>query len=152
MKTWNLRHYAAFLLDVDGVLVHDSRPIQGAADAVRLLQQLGQVLVVTNNSTRSRQQHASRLSTAGFDIHPDDIISSAYAAAKHLQLHHGGVCVWPIGEQGLADELLARGHTIATKPYQAQWVVAGMDRFITYQKLTDGLHALNSGARLIATN
>ncbi|TFH06521.1 MAG: hypothetical protein E4H08_10915, partial [Candidatus Atribacteria bacterium] len=40
MKTWNLRHYAAFLLDVDGVLVHDSRPIQGAADAVRLLQQL----------------------------------------------------------------------------------------------------------------
>ena len=152
MGMWNLKRYRAFLLDVDGVLVHDSRPIPGATEAVRLLQKAARVLVLTNNSTRTRLQHARRLSEAGFDVHPEDIISSAFVAADYLFLHHGAVSVWPIGEQGLTDELLARGHKAANEPQQAQWVIAGMDRHITYQKLADGLQALHAGACFLATN
>ena len=152
MKPWNLNDYDAFLLDVDGVLVHDNQPIEGAAEAFRALQSAGQVLILTNNSTRSRQQHAERLSSLGFPVQPSKVVSSSFVAAEHLRKTVGPTIVWPIGEIGLTDELLASGHQIASKPEQAQWVVAGMDRAIDYAKLADGLRALNAGARLAATN
>ena len=152
MKPWNLNDYDAFLLDVDGVLVHDSQPIEGALEALSALQSAGQVLILTNNSTRSRQKHAERLSDLGFNVQPSEVISSSFVVAEYLREEHGATIVWPVGERGLTDELLASGHRIASRPEQAEWVVAGMDRSIDYRKLADGLRALNAGARLAATN
>jgi len=152
MRLWNLDNYDAFLLDVDGVLVHDSQPIEGAVEAFRALQFAGQVLVLTNNSTRSRKQHAERLSGLGFAVQPSEVIASSFVLAEILRKMVGSTIVWPVGEGGLSDELLASGHRIASRPEQAQWVVAGMDRSIDYRKLADGLRALNAGARLAATN
>jgi len=152
MKPWSLNDYDAFFLDVDGVLVHDSQPIEGAANAFHSLQSAGQVLILTNNSTRSRQQHAERLSGLGFPVQQADVISSSFVVAEYLLKTVGPTIVWPIGESGLTEELLASGHQIASTPQQAQWVVAGMDRHIDYQKLAAGLRALDSGARLAATN
>jgi len=152
MKPWNLNDYDAFLLDVDGVLVHDSQPIEGASEALRALQSAGQVLILTNNSTRSRQKHAERLSDLGFNVQPSEVISSSFVVTEYLREEHGATIVWPVGERGLTDELLASGHRIASRPEQAEWVVAGMDRSIDYRKLADGLRALNAGARLAATN
>jgi len=152
MKPWNLNAYGAFFIDVDGVLVHDNHPIEGAAEAFRTLQSAGQVLILTNNSTRSRQQHAERLSSLGFSVQSGDVVCSSFVVAEYLREAHGEVTVWPLGEIGLTDELLASGHRLAAEPEQAQWVVAGMDRAIDYAKLADGLRALNAGARLAATN
>ncbi len=152
MNPWNLNDYDAFFLDVDGVLVHDSQPIVGAIEAFRALQSAGQVLILTNNSTRSRQQHAERLSNLGFSVRPGEVISSSFVVAETLCEMVGPSIVWPVGESGLTEELLASGHRIASTPEEAQWVVAGMDRSIDYRKLADGLRALNAGARLAATN
>jgi len=152
MKPWDLNDYAAFLLDVDGVLVHDSQPIEDAVEAFRVLQSAGQVLILTNNSTRSRQQHSECLSSLGFSVRPSEVISSSFVVAETLRKLCGSTIVWPFGEGGLTEELLASGHRIASKPEHAQWVVAGMDRSIDYRKLTDGLRALNAGARLATTN
>ena len=152
MRSWDLGTYDAFLLDVDGVLVHDGHPLEGAAETFRLLQESGQVLILTNNSTRSRQQHARHLSELGFGIQPENVICSSAVVAEHLRATSGATRVWPIGEEGLDHELRASGHEIVSNPGAAEWVVAGMDRAITYKKLADGLHALTQGARLIATN
>ena len=152
MRLWDLNDYNSFFLDADGVLVHDSQPIEGAVEAFRALQSAGQVLILTNNSTRSRQQHAEQLSSLGFSVRPSEIISSSFVVAEILLKTCGPAIVWPIGESGLTEELLASGHRIASTPEQAGWVVAGMDRSIDYQKLADGLRALNAGAQLAATN
>jgi len=152
MDTWDIGRYDAFFLDADGVLVRDRQPIDGATEAFGRLRRIGRVLILTNNSTRSRQQHASVLSDLGFDVSPDEIVASAYVAARHLQQTYGCVLAWPIGEQGLIDELLACDHRLAARPEEADWVVAGMDRAIDYRKLADGLRALGHGARLLATN
>ncbi len=152
MKPWNLNDYDAFFVDVDGVLVHDTQPIEGAVEAFRALQEIGQVFILTNNSTRSRQQHAERLCELGFNVQPSDVVCSSYVAAEYLREMCGSSTVWPLGESGLTDELLSSGHQIASQPERAQWVVAGMDRTIDYQKLADGLRALAAGAQLAATN
>jgi len=152
MTIWNLDHYDAFFVDVDGVLLRGGQPIDKAASAFRALQAAGQVLILTNNSTRTREQQATRLSDLGFNVRPGEVVCSSYVMAEYLRKTHGPVSVWTVGESGLTDELLASGHRIASNPADAQWVVAGMDRSITHQKLVDALQALDAGARLAATN
>ncbi len=152
MNAWDPKAYEAFFLDADGVLIRERHPIDGAAEAVARLREIGRVLILTNNSTRSREQHASLLTGLGFDVACDDVVAASYVAAQHLRQAHGCVAVWPIGEAGLVDELLAHGHRIASRPDDADWVVVGMDRSVDYAALADGLRALQRGARLLATN
>ena len=147
-----LARYRGFLLDVDGVLVRGSEPISGAAAGFARLSQAGQVLILTNNSTRSRAEHARRLTEKGFPVAPEQIVASNYVAARHLADAHGPVTVWPLGEDGLREELELAGHRIAERPEDAAWVVAGMDRRLTYETLNQALQALVHGARLLATN
>ncbi len=147
-----LNAYDAYLLDVDGVLVRDSEPISAAAAALASLNEAGRVCLLTNNSTRSREQHAEQLNRLGFDVRTDQVLSSSYLAAEYLRDAHGLVSVWVIGEDGLRDELLAAGHRLANRPEVADAVVVGMDRRITYDGLASALSALRNGARFIATN
>jgi len=152
MGTRFLDSYDAFLVDVDGVLVRDTEPIDGAVRALDRLGEAGSVLLLTNNSARSRAQHAERLARLGFAVRAEDVLPSSYLAAEYLRGTSGPMAVWPIGEEGLRAELVASGHRLAESPEQADAVVVGMDRGFTYDVLIAGHRALCGGARLIATN
>lgn len=151
MENEKLQSYRVFLVDVDGVLVRSGETIPGAIEGVVNLQRMGHVFLLTNNSTRSREQVARNLQGAGFPIGASDIVSSAYIASVYLREHFGPVRAWTIGEEGLDRELLAAGHELVP-PGEADWVVAGMDRNLNYARLAQGLRALLAGARLLATN
>lgn len=151
MKDRVLSSYRAFLLDVDGMLVRGGEVIPGAVDGVVRLQKIGRVILVTNNSTRSRKQVALNLQQAGFPIEAGDIVNSAFIASEYLRERFGSVRVWPLGEEGLATELMNSGHELVS-PCEAEWVIAGMDRNLTYARLAEGLRAFLAGARLLATN
>ncbi len=144
--------YDAYLLDVDGVLVRDSEPTDDAVAAFAHLNEVGPVCLLTNNSARSREQHAERLVRIGFDVRAEQLLPASYLAAEYLTEVHGTSSVWSIGERGLRDELLAAGHRLADRPEEADALVVGMDRSISYDVLAEGLAALRSGARFIATN
>ncbi len=152
VSTDPLSRYDAFFLDIDGVLVRESSPIDGAADALRALQQRGKTLFLTNNSTRSRIELADRLTGLGFAAAPEDVVPSSYVAARYLAEQAGPTPYWIVGEPGLDAELRLAGHRPSRRPEEAEWVVAGIDWTIDYAKLADALRALRSGARLIATN
>jgi len=144
-------NYRAFIVDVDGVLVKGGEPLPGAAAALAALTELGRVIILTNNSTRSRAQTAAALRALGFAVTAEMVVTSSYIAARWLREREGRVRVWVIGEEGLIKELSAAGHVLSP-PEEAEWVVAGMDRALTYEKLADALRALLSGARFLATN
>ena len=143
--------YDAFLLDIDGVIVRGSEPIPGAAATLEALRSQGHVILLTNNSTRTRAQHAERLGRAGLEVNPEMVLSSSYLAARHLHETYGLLTVFVVGEDGLREELRDAGHTVTAEP-DAEAVVVGMDRDLTYAALRDGLTALEGGARLVATN
>jgi phosphoglycolate/pyridoxal phosphate phosphatase family enzyme len=147
-----LGRYSAFLVDVDGVLTRGGDALPGAVEAFAALPARGRVLVLTNNSTRSRGELAEHLGRLGFAVSPDDILGSAFLAARYLARHYGPVDVWVLGEDGVRDEMLLVGHRLAARPEDATWVVAGMDRDVTYAKLTQALRALVGGAKILATN
>mgnify|MGYP000395099563 CR=1 FL=1 len=146
-----MREKRAFILDVDGVLVRGHQPLPGALSALEKLKTRGRVVLLTNNSTRSRAATAQRLQELGFNVSPEEVVTSAYVAARYLAEKFGPSRVWVLGEEGLRQELSLAGHTLVP-PEEARWIVVGMDRELSYQKLCLALRGLLGGARLLATN
>jgi HAD superfamily hydrolase (TIGR01450 family) len=147
-----LRRYDAFLIDVDGVLTRGKDALPGAAKALAALRAYGRPLVLTNNSTRSRDDLARHLQRLGFVLSAGEVLGSSFLAARYLALHFGPSIVWVLGEDGVRREMELAGHRLAARPEDAAWVVVGMDRELTYEKLALALRALTAGARILATN
>jgi len=147
-----ISRYDAFLLDVDGVLIRGSRVLDGSPNALASLRRQGRVLLLTNNSSRTRANLAERLTDLGISISSEDVLPTSRIAALYLRQEAGTVQFWPLGEEGLVAELEMEGHRLAPSPADADWVVAGIDRQMTYGSLSNALDALRNGAKLLATN
>jgi len=145
--------YSVFILDCDGVLWRGERVIEGAPQAVKALVELGKTVVyATNNSTRSRKVYARRLGRMGFPAEENMVFSSSYITARYLEGRVSTAFV--IGEEGLVEELLARGIEIAPldPDERVDSVVVGLDRGLTYGKLALALSHLEKEALFVATN
>ena len=149
-----------YIFDMDGVVNLGDSPISGAAEVVTQLQRSGRsVYFMTNNSSRSRSHYRSKLAGFGIETAERSIYTSAYAAALYLAAHgNSGKTAFVVGEHGLAEELEAAGITaitaVDTHTYtQIDYVVVGIDRAFTYNKLLFAHAAITRGhAVLIATN
>jgi len=146
---------SAFILDMDGVLYIGEIPIRGAAETVAYLRRKGKKLAfVTNKSAYTRRVYARKLAQMGIAAHESGIVTSAYATSLYLQRRVPGARIYAIGEPGLKRELEQAGFKLLpdARAEEADFVVVGMDRAITYKKITAGLRALLAGAEFIATN
>lgn len=151
MPEFDLNHYEAIFVDMDGVVVMSNQLIPGATKTLKNLGNFGEIFILSNNSTRSRKKFTNNLAELGINLAPNVIINSAFVLAKYLQERKGKVKAFVVGEEGLDEELKLAGHEIV-QPKKAEVVAVGMDRNIGYEKLDDALSALNSGAEFYATN
>lgn len=141
----------SFLIDMDGVLVHRSRPIPGARDFIQtLLEQERKFLVVTNNALYTTRDLAHLLQVAELDIPEENIYTSAVATAKFLedQLPEGKAFV--IGEVGLTEAIHRIGYV--QTPVNPDYVVLGDTTSYSFDQITIAIRLINNGARFIATN
>ena len=142
--------YAGVVLDVDGVVVRDRRPIPGAAEAVTAIMDAGAAVVyATNNASRSPAEVAGMLVDAGLPASAEQVVTSSLAAAALLR---PGACCLVIGTAALRAALAARGAVVTTDPGAADTVVVGMDRGVCWEDLAAATSALRAGARFLATN
>lgn len=76
----------ALLLDIDGVLYVGDDPIPGAVDALAELRSIaGQIRLVTNTSSVSRQTVIERLLRLGFDVKPHEVLTPAAMAVRYCR-------------------------------------------------------------------
>lgn len=142
--------YAGVVLDLDGVLFRGDVPIPSAGPTVTALRDRGiGVVFATNNATRTPDNLVDHLARMGIDAHPDEVVTSSLAAAAMLE--PGTRCL-VVGMKGLQAALAERGCVEVDDPEQADAVVAGLDRDLTYDKLTRATWALTHGARFVGTN
>lgn len=142
--------YAGVVVDLDGVCYRGSAPIPGSREAVGRLRDAGiAVVFATNNATRTPEQVAEKLTALGFDAAPEQIVTSALAAAEMISPQTRCLVV---GAHGLRAALQARGCVLVEDPDQAEVVVTGLDREFNYDKLTRATRALLAGARFVASN
>jgi 4-nitrophenyl phosphatase len=144
------------IFDLDGVIYRGESAVPGAIPTLHHLTAAGhRLFFLTNNSTRSRQDYADKLSRMGYPAAPEQVMTSAYATGLYLRRQGAaGKRVFIIGEHGLADEMTAAG--LAVVPLEsserAEYVVVGLDRALTFPKLQRAFEEVRAGATFIATN
>jgi NagD protein len=85
LMTTNRPAIENYLMDMDGVLVHEERLIPGADLFVKRLQQTGhRFLLLTNNSIYTPRDLAARLALTGLEVPEEAIWTSALATARFL--------------------------------------------------------------------
>ena len=147
----NTRPVETWLTDMDGVLVHEETPIEGAAEFLEALKTHGRpFLVLTNNSIFTPRDLRARLLRTGIDVPEDSIWTSAMATAQFLddQRPHGSAYV--VGETGLTTALHEVGYT--NNDVDPDYVVLGETRTYSFEAITRAIRLIERGARFIATN
>ncbi len=139
----------AFVLDLDGVVYRGSELIEGAEKRVAELKKRGQVLFLTNNSLLSRSGYADKLQSMGVPADEKEVITSAYAAALYIKKRRSNARVFPIGEEGLLQELAQQRIEICNT--DCDIVLVGLDRNFNYEKLAKAMEFITNGAAFIAT-
>ena len=140
-----------WLIDMDGVLVHEDQAIPGAAEFLaRLAAQQRRFLVLTNNSIFTPRDLAARLARSGLEVPEHAIWTSALATADFLssQVPHGSAFV--IGHAGLTTALHEVGYTMTDA--DPDFVVLGETRSLSFESITRAVRLIQGGARFIATN
>jgi 4-nitrophenyl phosphatase len=142
----------AIILDMDGVLWRGTQPIGDLHKIFYNIQNLGlRFILATNNSTLSPEQYQSKLLGFGVSIGKEFILTSSQVAAEYIseQYRYGGP-VFIIGENGLVQALGEKGFYHSREGALA--VVVGMDRNLTYEKLSQACLLIRSGVKFIGTN
>ena len=142
----------AVIADLDGVVYRGEAAIPDAVEAFRRWERAGvPYCFVTNNATRSPEAFAEKLTRLGVRTSPAQVVTSPVATAEYMrQRWPAGGPVFVLGAPALASAVTEAGFTITDAEPQA--VVIGLDRELTYAKLTTAVHAVLAGAVLIGTN
>lgn len=138
-----------WVIDLDGVIWLAREPIPGSAEAVGRLRDAGVgVLFATNNALPTLGELVDQLSAVGIAAEPDDLVTSAQAAASVLAV--GSTAVVCAGG-GVLEALADRGVTVVPEG-PADAVVVGLTRGFDFDMLTTAVSAVRGGARLVGTN
>ena len=93
-----------FLFDLDGVLVQDGKPIPGAIETLRILEEQDiPFRVLTNRTTRSQDSLFEYMQVRGFPLKKEEIFSAPQAAVHFLGLKDNPSCFLVIREGAKKD-------------------------------------------------
>src|SRR3954465_6179290 len=145
------REIKSWLMDMDGVLVHEEQAIPGADRFIAALRTHEiPFLVLTNNSIYTRRDLAARLKASGLDIPEGAIWTSALATARFLEDQRPGGSAFVIGEAGLTTAVHQSGYPLTERT--PDYVVLGETRTYSFERITQAIRLIENGARFIATN
>lgn len=123
----------SWLMDMDGVLVHEANALPGADRFLARLRELGlPFLLLTNNSIYTRRDLAARLQASGLDVPEESIWTSALATARFLESQRPGGTAFVAGESGLSTSLYQSGYTLTDR--DPDYVVLGETRTYSFER------------------
>ena len=141
----------SWLMDMDGVLVHEEQAVPGADRVLEQLRALGRpFMLLTNNSIYTRRDLAARLRLSGLDVPETAIWTSALATARFLEQQRPGGSAFVVGEAGVTTALHDAGYTLTDSA--PDYVVLGETRTYSFERITRAIRLIVGGARFIATN
>ncbi|GAB1692983.1 HAD-IIA family hydrolase [Krasilnikovia sp. M28-CT-15] len=147
--------YDLVVFDLDGVVYLIDKPIPGAAEAVGALHAEGTAIAyATNNASRRAADVAALLTGMGVPAAPDEVLTSAGAAAVLLAGDlPAGAPVLVVGAEALRAEVREQGLTPVERLEDAPVaVVQGYGPDVGWRILAEASLAVRGGARWIATN
>jgi 4-nitrophenyl phosphatase len=150
-STAPLADAATVFLDLDGCVWFGDQLAEGAVDLVTRLRGSGRTVgFLTNTSNSHTARVAAKLRRLGIDAADDEVMMPVDALAGHPALE-GRPRAWFFGPAEVR-QAVAAVTPLASTPDEADLVVLGRDTSLTYTDLTDALHVLVRGGRLLAFN
>jgi glycerol 3-phosphatase-2 len=145
--------YDALLFDLDGVLFRGDEPVANAPETVAAMREVeARIVFVTNNSSRTPEQVAAKLTRLGIAADPAEVVTSALATAD-LLAERRVESAYAIGGEGVIRALENAGISVLDgEPARVSHVVVGIDEDLTYAKLRTACVLVQAGAHLVATN
>jgi HAD superfamily hydrolase (TIGR01457 family) len=145
--------YDALLFDLDGVLFRGDEPVANAPETVETLREMdARIVFLTNNSSRTPEQVAAKLTRLGIAADPEEVVTSALATAD-LLAERRVESAYAIGGEGVIRALEHAGISVLDgEPARVSHVVVGIDEDLTYSKLRTACVLVQAGAHLVATN
>ncbi len=128
-----------WLLDMDGTLYLGDHLFP---DTVRFLRSIrengGRYIYMSNNSSRGTDAYIYRLKRFGILAEPEDFLTSADAAVDLLRREQPGKRGFVVGTASFIGQLQIAGFTVSEDNWQdADYILIGFDRELTYRKLED---------------
>ncbi|PKM11435.1 MAG: haloacid dehalogenase [Gammaproteobacteria bacterium HGW-Gammaproteobacteria-3] len=156
----NFENINALIIDMDGVLWEGGRALPGLADFFDTLHRRRfRYILATNNASLTPEQYVAKLAGFGVTVERRRILTSAMATALYLseRMDPKQTRVFVIGEDGAKQPLLDLGFALTElyevdEGHRADIVVCGLDRTLSWDKLSTATLNILAGARFIGTN
>ena len=148
------RRYDLAMLDLDGVVYIGSDPVPGAPEHVAAARAAGmRVAFITNNASRPPEAVAEHLRELGVEAGPDDVVTSAQAAARLLSERLGASArVVVLGGQGLAEAVADAGLERVGVEDDAEAVVTGYGPDVLWGQIMRAAVRIRDGLWWVASN
>lgn len=147
--------YDLAMLDLDGVVYVGPQAVPGAARSLAAARRAGMRLAfITNNASRPPEVVAEHLEELGIPASPEDVVTSAQAAARVLRERLGsGGRVLLLGGQGLEDALRAEGlEPVSSVTDEPDAVVTGFGPQVLWREIMEAAVAIRGGLWWVASN
>lgn len=143
-----------FLLDLDGTLYLDDTLFPGTLPFLqRVRERGGRVIYLTNNSSRSPQDYARRLTRLGVEAGAGDFLTSTDALIALLRRRPPYRLCYVLGTDSFREQLRQAGIPVTCRPEEGvDCLLAGFDTELTFQKLEDACLLLSRGVDFYATH
>ena len=146
-----IREKIGFICDMDGVIYHGNRVLDGVPEFVNWMIDSGKKFVfLTNSPEKTPHELSMKLKRMGLDVSADHFYTSAMATAAFLHSQHPDCTAYVIGEAALSKALYDQG--IYMNDVNPDYVVVGETRTYSFEKIEKAIELVNKGARLIGTN
>lgn len=153
MKTdlTHLHEKNAFICDMDGVIYHGNKILDGVADFVNwLINNNKRFVFLTNSPEKTPHELSMKLERMGLKVSADHFYTSAMATASFLSSQNPGCTAYVIGEAALTKALYDQG--IYMNDVNPDYVVVGETRTYNFEKIEKAIELVNNGAKLIGAN
>lgn len=147
----NIRSKSGFIIDMDGVIYHGNRLLEGVPEFLEWLEKSGKsYLFLTNSSERTPRELHEKLNRLGINVSEEHFYTSALATASFLSNQKPNGSAFIIGDAGLIHALYSVGYTVNN--VNPDYVVVGDTHSYNFEKIELAVNLVLKGSKLIGTN
>ena len=147
----NIRGKVGFICDMDGVIYHGNKVLDGVVDFINWMMDNDKRFVfLTNSPERTPHELSMKLERMGLSVPAKCFYTSAMATAEFLCSQNPGCTAYVIGEAALTKALYDQ--SIYMNDVNPDYVVVGETRTYNFEKIEKAIELVLKGAKLIGTN
>jgi 4-nitrophenyl phosphatase len=146
-----------FIIDLDGVVYVENKPVTGARETIETLRKLGKgIIFLTNDPRSSSREYSDKLERMGISVTSNHVVTSGMAIAQHIKENYelDGKKAYVVGTDALKEEIRGIGLRLCDDEEAkfADYVVVGGHQQVSYQEIKLAAMAVRNGAKFFGTN